>query len=155
MTATTNLPFTEAVARARAMSSPARGSGSCARSTSRPPSRRSSASNASQYLILGACNPPLAHQALGAEPELGVLLPCNVIVYQEHGQTHIAAVDAERMLSIVGNDELHPPPVMSAQGSRPWSNASPAAGLARMDSEGWDQRYAGRDLVWTAKPTGS
>ena len=35
-----------------------------------------------------------------------MLLPCNVIVYQEHGQTHIAAVDAERMLSIVGNDEL-------------------------------------------------
>ena len=58
------------------------------------------------YLILGACNPALAHQALEAEPELGVLLPCNVIVYQEHGQTHIAAVDAERMLSIVGNDEL-------------------------------------------------
>ena len=35
-----------------------------------------------------------------------MLLPCNVIVYQEHGQMHIAAVDAERMLSIVGNDEL-------------------------------------------------
>jgi uncharacterized protein (DUF302 family) len=60
------------------------------------------------YLILGACNPPLAHQALQTEPELGVLLPCNVIVYQEYGRTHIAAVDAEQMLSIVGNDELAP-----------------------------------------------
>jgi len=60
------------------------------------------------YLILGACNPPLAHQALAAEPALGVLLPCNVIVYQENGQTHIAAVDAEQMLSIVGNDGLAP-----------------------------------------------
>jgi uncharacterized protein (DUF302 family) len=60
------------------------------------------------YLILGACNPALAHQALQAEPELGVLLPCNVVVYTRDGRTHISAVDAERMLSIVGNDELAP-----------------------------------------------
>jgi uncharacterized protein (DUF302 family) len=60
------------------------------------------------YLILGACNPPLAHQALQAEPDLGVLLPCNLVVYTREGRTHISAVDAERMLSIVGNDELAP-----------------------------------------------
>lgn len=58
------------------------------------------------YLILGACNPPLAHRALEAEPELGVLLPCNVVVYERAGETTIAAIDAERMLSIVDNDEL-------------------------------------------------
>jgi uncharacterized protein (DUF302 family) len=58
------------------------------------------------YMILGACNPPLAHRALEAEPELGVLLPCNVVIYQHQGQTHVAAVNAEQMLAIVDNDEL-------------------------------------------------
>ena len=58
------------------------------------------------YVILGACNPPLAHAALEAEPELGVLLPCNVVVYPRKGETHISAVDAEQMRSIVGNDQL-------------------------------------------------
>lgn len=60
------------------------------------------------YLILGACNPPLARQALEAEPELGVFLPCNVVVYERSGRTHVAAVDAERMLSLVGNEDLGP-----------------------------------------------
>jgi uncharacterized protein (DUF302 family) len=70
------------------------------------------------YLILGACNPPLAHQALQAEPELGVLLPCNVIVYERDGETQISSIDPERMLSIVGNDELAlSPPVKERLGA--------------------------------------
>ena len=59
-------------------------------------------------MILGACNPPLAHRALETEPDLGTLLPCNVVVYRHDGATHVSAIDAERMLSIVDRDELAP-----------------------------------------------
>jgi len=61
-----------------------------------------------RYTILGACNPKIAHASLQAERELGLLLPCNVIVYEdeESGDTVVSAVDPERMLSIVDNPEL-------------------------------------------------
>jgi uncharacterized protein (DUF302 family) len=60
------------------------------------------------YLILGACNPSLAYRALQAEHDLGALLPCNVVVSEHEGETRIAAIDPERMLAIVDNDDLAP-----------------------------------------------
>jgi len=60
-----------------------------------------------QYRILGACNPPLAHQALEEELQLGALLPCNVVVYEtDDGEIGVSAVDPEVMLSVVDNPEL-------------------------------------------------
>lgn len=55
------------------------------------------------YVILGACNPKLAHQALSAEPDLGLLLPCNVVVYQRAGAVWVKAIEPHKMLSVVGN----------------------------------------------------
>jgi uncharacterized protein (DUF302 family) len=58
------------------------------------------------YLILGACNPPLAYHALQEEVNIGLLLPCNVVVYEKDGKSFVAAINASKMLSIVGNAAL-------------------------------------------------
>jgi uncharacterized protein (DUF302 family) len=61
------------------------------------------------YKILGACNPPLAHQALTAAPEVGLLLPCNVTVRQlESGAIEVAMIDPLIMMGVVQNPALKP-----------------------------------------------
>lgn len=64
-----------------------------------------------RYVILGACNPPLAHRALTAERQVGLLLPCNVLVYEltereQTGQTRVEIVDPLAMLGIVQQPAL-------------------------------------------------
>jgi uncharacterized protein (DUF302 family) len=59
------------------------------------------------FVILGACNPPLAHRAISAVPEVGLMLPCNVVVRQlAPGRTRVEAINADAMAALFPNEEL-------------------------------------------------
>ncbi len=59
------------------------------------------------YVILGACNPPIAYKALQHEEEIGLLLPCNVIVYENsQGDSVVSAIEPDTMMSIIPNDTI-------------------------------------------------
>lgn len=62
------------------------------------------------YTILGACNPPLAHQALSEELDIGLLLPCNVVVYEgaTPGSSVVAILDPEQQLAVSGREDIRP-----------------------------------------------
>ena len=61
-----------------------------------------------KYTILGACNPPLAFEALEDAQAIGLLLPCNVVLWEnEDSSTTIAAIDADKMMTIVKNNQLY------------------------------------------------
>ncbi|MBK8480650.1 MAG: DUF302 domain-containing protein [Proteobacteria bacterium] len=60
------------------------------------------------YVILGACNPTLAHRALEADPQVGLLLPCNVVLQQAEGGILVSIVNPQMMFSVVAKPELEP-----------------------------------------------
>ena len=60
------------------------------------------------YRILGSCNPPIAHQALSAEPNIGLLLPCNCIVRREGDRTVIGAIEPHSLMGLTGRTDLKP-----------------------------------------------
>jgi len=59
-----------------------------------------------KYIILGACNPPFAYQALETEKDIGLLLPCNVIVYESEGKTYVSAIVPTVAMNMVENTGL-------------------------------------------------
>ncbi len=99
------VPFTEAVERARAALK-TEGFGVLCEIDIKDKLREKLGVDFRNYVILGACNPPLAYQALQHELNIGLLLPCNVVVYEEGGGTVVAAIDAAKMLSVVENPAL-------------------------------------------------
>ena len=60
----------------------------------------------SPYRILGACNPQMAHQAIGMEPRVGAMLPCNVILREVDGGVEVSAIDPLASMQAIDNDEL-------------------------------------------------
>jgi uncharacterized protein (DUF302 family) len=61
-----------------------------------------------KYSILGVCNPPLAYRALTTRPEIGLLLPCNVIVYEEGDKTIVSIIDPLSMMNFIQDPQLEP-----------------------------------------------
>jgi uncharacterized protein (DUF302 family) len=61
-----------------------------------------------KYVILGACNPPFAYMSLRTEEQIGLLLPCNVIVYEKGGETHVSIFNPMIIMNILGNDSIRP-----------------------------------------------
>ncbi|MET8506527.1 DUF302 domain-containing protein [Streptomyces sp. NPDC004787] len=106
---TLDLPFAEAVDRVRAALAE-QGFGILTEIDVRATLKTKIGAEMEDYLILGACNPPLAHRALEADRHIGLLLPCNVVVRaaEEPGQTVVEAMDPQLMVSVTGRPELAP-----------------------------------------------
>ena len=109
MSAAVNLPYEQAVQRTREALA-AEGFGVLSEIDVRATLAKKLDVDFRPYIILGACNPPLAHRALTTERDIGVLLPCNVVVYagDEPDTSVVSAVNPELSMSNVGNETLRP-----------------------------------------------
>jgi len=107
ITIRTSIPFAEAAARIREALK-AQGFGVLTEIDVQATLRDKLGADMEDYLILGACNPPLAHQALSADRKIGLLLPCNVVVRAEGGGTVIEALDPQAMVAVTGQPSLQP-----------------------------------------------
>ncbi len=105
LTAQTDLPFTDAVEQVRAALAD-QAFGVLTEIDVQATMKAKLDVDVEPYLILGACNPPLAHRALTEEPEIGLLLPCNVTVRTEAGRTIVQAMNPQLMVSVVDRPAL-------------------------------------------------
>src|SRR4030066_644655 len=105
MQAVLNVPFDEAIERATAALK-VEGFGVLTRIDVHSTFKEKINVDFRKYVILGACNPPLAHRALSANLDVGLLLPCNVTVYEEDGGAVVTAVDPGAMLGVMKDDQV-------------------------------------------------
>jgi len=104
---TVDAPFTYAIARVRAALA-AQGFGVLTEIDVAATLKARLGEQMEDYVILGACNPPFAHQALSIDRSIGLLLPCNVVVRAVAGGTLVEALDPQVMVALTGRDELKP-----------------------------------------------
>ena len=104
---TLDLPFPEAVGRVRAVLAE-QGFGVLTEIDVTATLRARLGEQMEDYIILGACNPPAAHQALGIDRSIGLLLPCNVVVRATTAGTLVEALDPQVMVTLTGRPELKP-----------------------------------------------
>lgn len=102
-----NVPFEEAVERTRAALKE-QGFGVLTTIDVQGTLREKLGEQMERYLILGACNPQLAHRALGVDRRIGLLLPCNVVVREDEDATLVEALDPEIMVEATGEPDFTP-----------------------------------------------